>query len=193
MDPLVRTQTNQHRSHPYAHRRTLLHDGVLSWAHEEFDEVIVAGTFEKGDNYQYVEVQPRFRDRRDALYQREFGARYTTGNILVFCHDDHAPAEDFGQTLEEQYSGALQEWDLLIPQRKHPLTDEILNNGKDAGYMGGHCLVMKRWLWAEVPWTILDTEYWDIPMTREWKKAGAILNYADDLIHFDLEATTDEN
>ena len=58
--------------------------------------------------------------------------------------------------------------------------------------MGGHCLVMKRWLWAEVPWTLLDTEYWDVPMTREWKKVGGKLLWVDDLVHYDLEATEDE-
>jgi len=191
MDPLVRSNQNMYRATSYASRRTILHSGVLSWAHEEFDEVIVAGTFESGENYQNIDVEPRYRDRRDALYQREYGARHSTGDILVFCHDDHTPARGFAKTLKSRYS-RKKDWDLLVPLRRHSLTKEILNNGKDSGYMGGHCLVMKRWLWAEVPWVLVDTEWWDTSMTRLWQEAGGKLLWVDDLEHLDLEALETE-
>lgn len=202
MDPLVRSSKNFWRTASYGDRVEVLKETIK--CAEGFDEIIVAGTFEPGEGYQYVEVQPRFRDRRDALYQREFGARYSTGDVLVFCHDDHRPGEDFCDKLlqvylcinrteqEKESWKEYTDWDLLIPERRHLVTDEILNNGKEKGYMGGHCLVMKRWLWAEVPWIMLDTEYWDISMTRLWKEAGAKLLWVDDLVHYDCEATEEE-
>ena len=90
LDPLVNNKSNPHRIRGYSDRANMLSQ-TLAKVKGEFDEIIVAGTFEEGSGYRYVEVQPRFRDRRDALYQREYGARYATGDVLVFCHDDRGP------------------------------------------------------------------------------------------------------
>lgn len=206
---------NPHRQAAYRSRQALLRDKVLPAALEQgFDEIIVAGVYESGSNYRYLPVVPRYRDRRDALVQREQGARHATGDILVFGHDDHMLGEGFCQTLRTNYSIGLDTgvtdldnmpvykappaWDLLIPRRLHAITGATLNNGFEdspnkASYMGGHVLVMKRWLWAEVPWTACDTEYWDTSMTRLWTEAGGKLVFADDLIHLDVEAAENES
>jgi len=195
---------NPFRSTSYRDRAVTLEETISLM--EGFDEIIVAGSFkedtqEKFPRWKYVPVQPRFRDRRDALYQREFGARHSTGDVLVFCHDDHRPGAGFSKTLIWRYiKGSkydkilpyLEDWDLIVPERRHFVTDEILNNGKESDYMGGHCLVMRRSLWAEVPWTTLDTEFWDTSMTRLWREKG-VIQFVDDLVHLDMEATEDEH
>lgn len=177
----------------YSERYTLLKDKVLPAALPQgFDETIVAGIFEEGAHYRYVMVLPRCRDRRDALWQRELGARHATGDILVFSHDDHMLHPQFLKTLRAWIAVPPEPWDLLIPKRVHGVTGKELNNGKQDDYMGGHVLVMKRWLWAEIPWTSVDTEFWDTTMTRLWRQAGGKLVYADDLVHIDVEAKEDE-
>ena len=195
LDPLA-DGGNPHRSAKYRERHTLLTQRVLPAALEQgFDEIIVAGSFESGAGYRYIRVDPRCRDRRDALYQREAGARHATGDILVFGHDDHRLADNFCATL---HTCGVDGWDLLVPKRIHGITGATLNNGfEDApggqSYMGGHVLVMKRWLWAEVPWTACDTEFWDTSMTRLWQEAGAKIVFSTDLIHMDVEAGPNES
>jgi len=190
LDPWALAQGgNMFRSAQYNSRAALLRSTLSDKLLKDFDEVIVAGVFEEGEGYNYVEVAPRFRDRRDALWQREIGARHATGDILVFCHDDHRPGDNFGAILD-----ISEPWDLLIPKRVHGITGATLINGSEADpqYMGGHCLAMKRWLWAEVPWTSVDTEYWDVPMTKLWRSAGAELLWSDEVEHLDIEAQIDE-
>ena len=192
------TGSNQWRSLPYSERARLLSEEVIPSALAEgFHEVIVAGTWHDGEGYKYVPVQPMFRDRRDALWQREIGARHATGDVLVFGHDDHKVAAGFRATLRHNYladvTGPTPEWDLIVPQRLHGITNAVLNNGADKSYMGGHILVMKRWLWAECPWTAVDTVYWDTSMSRIWREAGARIIFSDLLQHVDVEATEDES
>lgn len=197
-DPWVHG-SNPHRSAGYRSRLDLMRNRILPIALEQgFDEIIVAGAYEDGPGYRYLPVAPHYRDRRDALVQRERGARLATGDVLVFGHDDHCLGADFSCWLREYCGAGAAPWDLLVPQRRHGITGAILNNGFEDGplkssYMGGHVLVMKRWLWAQVPWTSVDSEYWDTSLTRLWKEAGAKIVFADDLIHLDVEAAADES
>ena len=190
-DPAVAGASNMYRSGSYGARYGILKDRVLpAVTTAGFDEVIVCGVFEPGEGYRYVPMQPRWRDRRDALHQRDLGASYATGDLLVFCHDDHTPAPGFVEVLQQI---ALDpDWDLLVPKRLHALTSAELENGRALDYMGGHCLVMKRWLWAEVPWTSVNTEWWDVSLTRLWREAGAKIIWNDELVHLDLEAELTE-
>lgn len=180
--------SNPHRSAAYAERQRLLEEEVLPSILGRFDEIIVAGIYKPGGGYQYVEVPPYERSRVDALIQREQGARHATGDILIFCHDDHA----LGKGFRDQLLSEPEPWDLVIPKRRHAKTGATLNNGRDENYMGGHALAMKRWLWAEVPWTSVSTEFWDTTMTRLWREAGATLRWSENLIHLDVEATEEE-
>ena len=156
------------------------------------DEVIVAGKIPDGrldGVHKYVELVGGYGDRRDALLQREMGARASTGDALIFTHDDHLPRwtrADF----EREYADA---WDILVPERRHGITEELLNNGREDGYMGGHTLVMRRDLWIRVPWvTVVPERCWDLPMTRVWQREGATIAYSDILQSVDLEAKVDE-
>lgn len=189
LDPYVAARHNMYRKAQYGTRAALLRERVLPSA-VGFDEVLVVGQFEGGDGYRYVEFKPRFRDRRDALWQREMGARVSTGDILVFAHDDHAMGDGFADTLRGMVDD--ESWDLLCPQRVHGITGDTLNNGEGNDYMGAHALVMRRWLWAAVPWNSLNTEYWDTSMTRLWREAGGHIVWTDQLQHIDVEATADE-
>lgn len=189
-DPYVRSSRRKH----HFERGAQLEQRIIPAAIANADEVIVAGQWHKGSGYIYDSVAPFRRDRRDALYQRESGARLSTGDILVFGHDDHAVGEGFGLTLRRNWlQPESEEWDILVPKRTHALTGADMNNGSAESYMGGHVLVMRRWLWAAVPWTCVDTEYWDLTLTRIWREAGATIVFTTDLECFDLEATADES
>lgn len=192
LDARVNAGRNPWRSAGYQSRYRLLKDRVLPAALTQgFDEIFVCGAFEAGDGYEYIPVEPRYRDRRDALWQREMGGRYATGDVLVWLHDDHLVADNFVDVLRTEYL-SNDSWDLLIPKRLHGITGQELNNGKSDNYMGGHCLVMRRGLWARCPWTMLDTIFWDTSMTRVWREAGGRLIWSDSLIHIDVEAAENE-
>lgn len=189
-DPRAAYSKNPHRASTYIRRRELLETEVLPRARAEgFDEIIVAGSWREGEGYRYVPVAPRRRDRSDCLVQRELGARYATGTILVFGHDDHAVGEGFCERLRGL--AADPSWGILVPRRIHAGTGAELENGRAKGYMGGHVLVMRRELWAEVPWTSVDTEYWDVPMTARWRAKGEV-RWEDSLTHLDVEALPEE-
>lgn len=194
-DPYLQRRHNLYRRASYADRIAMLHEILLSA--DGFDEVIVVGQppaaleVDINLNVIVVSISPRKRDRSDALWAREVGARMSTGDLLVFTHDDHKPELGFSDKLR-RLAREEPEVDLWIPRRVHGKTAARLNNGAKEGYMGGHTLAMKRWLWARVPWNKLETEFWDVPMTREWQRAGAVLRWTDELDHYDLEVAEDE-
>jgi hypothetical protein len=180
---------NPFRSTPYADRAALV-DRIVDECHGDFDEIIVAGHFRpdsaEPSRYIYIEVAPMYGDRRDALVQREMGARLATGERLAFTHDDHLPAF----AAEEIPDG---DWDILVPKRKHGLTGETLPNGEEEGYMGGHTLIMKRAAWVTVPWlTVAPHRCWDLALTNIWQEAGLKIAFTDEIISIDLEAREGE-
>ncbi len=182
-DPLAGQPVHGNRS--YRQRYALLQTEILPIALSQgWDEVIVAGQFEEGLGYSYAEQQPIFRDRRDALWQRELGARMSTGHILAFSHDDHVFGDGIVKRLHELCTH--DDWDLLVPRREDR-NGVLLNNGKASDYMGGHSLVMRRWLWAQVPWTSVDTEWWDTTMTRIWREEGGRIVWDDSISHIDMD------
>ena len=192
LDPIVASKSNTYRDAKYLSRADMLESTLAVVCVDGYDEVIVAGNYKLGPGYKYIEVPPHSRTRADGLIQREVGARHSVGDILVFCHDDHLPAGNFPDILRQHYGYNQNQSDLLIPKRIHNLNGEELNNGKADDYMGGHCLAMHRSLWAEVPWTMTGLIFWDVTQTRLWREAGATLVWHDELIHYDLEATEDE-
>ena len=180
---------NLHRRGSYADRFEGLKE-LVSEAAERFDEIVICGTLPPETKLpvdRYVELTGGYGDRRDALLQREVGARASTGHILVFTHDDHKPG--FGQ--EDIHD--LDEWDILVPHRVHGITGESLNNGKEAGYMGGHTLIMHRNVWVRIPWTsVVPHRCWDIPMTVLWENEGVRIAFSSILQSIDIEAQPDE-
>lgn len=165
-------------------RARLLRERVLLDAQrDDWHEIIVVGSFEPGEGYRYVPMPPVHRDRRDALWQRELGARHATGDLLAFCHDDHTFAPDSVAAIHDE----LPPWDLLVPRRVNVMGHTLNNGAQDTPpYMGGHALVMRRTLWATLPWTSVDTEWWDLTLTRIWQEEGAVLRWSDRVTHIDL-------
>lgn len=208
LDPRIGGRSNPHRRSRYMNREHLLRDEILPAVREQdWDEVLVVGQWEPGEGYEYIEMEPRYRDRRDALWQRDLGFRASTGDILTFCHDDHRPGDGYAEKLRNLIDDpSFPEWDILVPKRIHAETGEEMNNGhpkwsaldgrpmefRKDGYMGGHCCTFRRWVPARIPWTTLDTEFWDTEMSRIWRQAGAEMVFAEDLVHLDLEAAADE-
>lgn len=198
MDPLAGKPLYGRRT--YRERADLLRRTLVDTTQDDWDEIIVVGSFEPPPeerepeaiypgkawrrSYTYVPMDPICRDRRDALWQRELGARTATGDLLAFSHDDHAFAMGTPSVLRAMQQD---DWDLLVPQRVNLMGDE-LNNGRAEGYMGGHSLVMKRWLWARVPWTAVDTEWWDQSLSRIWREEGGRIAWTDDIAHIDLDS-----
>lgn len=195
-DAVVGSRSNPFRTASYASRAALLEKVVLPRC-TGFDDVIVAGSIppkldEAFPDVRFVDVQPARRDRWDALLQREVGARFASGHILVFCHDDHAP----GEGLADYLRNLPLDVDILVPNRVHLKTGATLINGRERPglepYMGGHCYAMRRWIWAAVPLTNAPDEFWDIYLTPLWKKAGANIVWDDSVCHYDCEALEGE-
>ncbi len=186
MAPHASATKNPFRSDAYSERthtiKEILHSGA------DFDETIVAGVYEFGTGYTYLNVDAVYTDRRDALYQREIGARLSTGSILCFTHDDHLP-----QFTADDVCAHDSDWDILVPKRVHGKTGETLPNGRDEGYMGGHTLLMRRDVWVVVPWlTVESARCWDLVMSNEWRKQDFDITFTDDLVSVDLEAKEGE-
>ena len=193
-DAHVAGQKNPYRSRRYGERAELLRAAILPRAIDGgFDDIIVAGIFpqtlsEAFDELLWIKVPPQRHNRWDGLFQREVGARFASGDLLTFCHDDHAPQKDYATEMRQiDY-----DWDIIVPERIHGITGESMNNGKDEGYMGGHCYTMKRWLWASMPLTSAPDEWWDIWFTPKWLQLGAEIVWEDSIQHFDMEATAAE-
>jgi hypothetical protein len=200
-DPAVANNSNPHRQATYADRWPGLLATLIEQAKEEeawWHQITVVGqlsedhitelaSYELGINY--IEVPPLRRQRSDALLYREIATRHSSADVFVYSHDDHRPETGMPDKLlylcEKDSS-------IIIPKRVHLATNEELNNGKDDDYMGGHVLAMTRGAWAKVPWTRVNTTYWDVPMTRLWRDADVNLVWDDGIICYDIEATEDE-
>lgn len=185
MAPHAAITGNPHRVLPYAARAEMI-EHIVEQCHGNFDEIIVAGNYrpdaESPPRYIYLEVSPMYGDRRDALVQREMGARLAVGERLIFTHDDHLPRFR-SQDIPDG------DWHILVPRREHGLTGGTLPNGKQQNYMGGHTLIMKREAWVTIPWlTATPHRCWDLPMTAIWREAGLNIQFDDDLVSVDLEA-----
>ena len=195
-DPIVGPQHNPYRSLAYSERARILAEEILPRAdRENFDEIIVAGIFphslEVFPRVRFVNVAPMYRDRWDALPQREAGARYASGDILVFAHDDHAPGNGLVKALQE----LPKDVDVLVPKRIHQKTGAILINGGAEGYVGGHYVAMRREVWAKTPWTDAPHEdrfLWDVFLSKRWQEEGARICWATTAFFLDCEATESE-
>jgi hypothetical protein len=186
-DPHARSHRNIHRSTSYGDRWEGLKQIVSQC---EFDEIIVCGIIPEDDGLavdSYIHLVGGYGDRRDALLQREVGARGSTGDLLIFTHDDHMPGFS-GEDIHD-----VEDWDILVPQRVHGVTGEILNNGKEQGYMGGHTLVMHRNVWVRLPWvSVVPDRCWDLPMTQLWYDNDIRIAFSDILQSIDIEAQPNE-
>jgi len=187
--PHAASSGNPFRAGTYAERVAMV-DEIIEKSVGRWDEIIVAGNYKPSlddpSAYSYIDVPPMYGDRRDALVQREMGARLSTGEYLAFTHDDHLP--DFA--AEDIPSGG---WHILVPRREHGVTGVKLPNGEEEGYMGGHTLIMKRAIWVTIPWlSVTPHRCWDLPMTRLWEESKLTVEFTDALVSVDLEAQEGE-
>jgi hypothetical protein len=197
-DPLVAEQRGgAGAGQVHAARVDFLNDRILPAA-VGFDEVIVAGrpsdALRDDLDVRYLWVSPVARNRSEALNIREQATRRSTGDILVYCADDHVLSEYFVGNMPTW------DWDILTPVRINGADDNEMNSGDPTskwqnygGYSPAHCQVLKRHVWAKVAWTtIKNLEAWDIPISTKWREAGFTLKWTD-LIHvIDLEAQSGE-
>jgi hypothetical protein len=179
-------------------RAELLDKEILPWANTQnvVDdiEIIIVGRYpeqlaKKWDGFQWLYVPPERRDRIEAFRQREIAARWSTGDILIVSADDHRLDEYFVEKLREIEND---DWDLITPKRLHAKTNELLNNGRDEGYSPWHTQVLRRSLWAQVPFTLYDTLWVDIVIGTTYESIGAKMIWSDDLVVYDCEAEEDE-
>lgn len=177
---------NPFRESAYSERTQLINEILDSSTN--FDECIVAGSYKVGNGYTYLNVESVYADRRDALYQREMGARLAIGDIFCFTHDDHLPQFSAQDVLDHD-----DDWDILVPKRIHGKTGATLPNGRDEGYMGGHTLLMRREVWVSVSWlTVESARCWDLVMTDFWLAHCFKIAYTDELVSVDLEVEEGE-
>ena len=200
-DPLVAEQhggAGQGQRH--AQRIKFLNEKILPAAINigELDEIIVAGRpsdeLKQFEGVTYLWVPPIVRDRSESLHIREIASRYSIGDILIYTADDHMLGDDFVSNMPTW------DWDILTPMRINGADGNEMNSGDPAskwanfdGYSPAHCQVLKRPVWAEVPWTtIRSVEAWDIPISIKWREAGFELKWTDEIHAVDLEAKEDE-
>ncbi|KKK90904.1 hypothetical protein LCGC14_2718310 [marine sediment metagenome] len=183
----------------HAKRVEFLNDEILPAGQKcGFDELIVSGRPHKSLRSDlgvvYHHVSPIRRDRSEALNIREQATRLSTGDILVYSSDDHKLSENFLSDMPEG------DWDVLTPKRLNGSSGNEMNSGAPEskwfnydGYSPAHCNVLKRRVWAKVPWTSIQRiEAWDIPISTKWKEAGFRLEWTDKIWAIDLEAREGE-
>lgn len=200
-DPLAWDQSTGagDRSKPHKARADLLIEEILpAYLKEPFTEIFVGGRIHDdvkdafdNERLTFVHVPPKRRDRSEALNIRETVTRFSTGDLLVYAADDHRPAEGFVKSLHQLVDEA---WDVLTPRRYHGKTGEQMADGE--GHVGGysplHLHVLRREVWAKIPWTAIDTTYIDVSHARLCREAGFELAWSDKIRAFDVEAEVGE-
>ena len=183
----------------HAKRVEFLNDEIIPAANSQgFEEIFVAGRpsadLRSDVGVVYLHISPIRRDRSEALNIREQATRLSTGEILVYSSDDHKLSENFLRDMP------LEEWDVLTPKRLNGVSGNEMNSGDPEskwfnydGYSPAHCNVLKRHVWAKVPWTSIQRiEAWDIPISTKWREAGFRLEWTDKIWAIDLEAREGE-
>ncbi len=172
-----------------------------------FSEVIVVGEWEPGDGYIYIEVPSEHFSCVDALAQRQAGFERSTGDWIVFQHDDHSMNNyvwDVTHSLLQWIH--LTEADVLVPARYTRLRNvngERLYNGEPHtgpdssarsgplfdGYISGHCAIYRREVLEKCPWGGVEKVHtWDIEHTKQIRDAGFTIEWSDALRVYDCEA-----
>lgn len=158
-------------------------------ADTNIDEVIVVGEFVEGPGYKYIHSPSTHFSCIDALAQRQAGFEAASGDVLVFTHDDHFLDYTFGARLR-----AMLPWpegvEIVLPQRRRRTFSghNILNSGRDEGYLGGHVVIMTRQACETVPWRDVDAVHeWDRAMTNLCVRRSVGARWTDDLWAWDVE------
>ena len=156
---------------PYAARRFALGNFIIpALIHDPYvAEVIVVGEWTPGEGYTYVPCPSKFFSSDDAIAQRQAGFEASSGDIIVFQHDDHILHPKAAQQL---VSGAMYGVDVLVLPRfvRSANGDVSKPNGGSATppYISGHAGAYRREILTRVPWRA-------VPAIREWDHAQTML------------------
>ena len=178
-----------------------------------FSEVIVVGEWEPGDDYIYIESPSEHFSCVDALAQRQAGFERSTGDWIVFQHDDHLldnPIVDYDEvTALHKVDRIKQKFDVLVPARYTRLRNvngERLRNGECTkheklgcfrcfdereckSYISGHCAVYRREVLEKCPWGDVEKVHtWDCVHTKQIRGAGFVIEWSSALKVWDVEA-----
>lgn len=209
LGPKARETSNSQGRLKHAQREYALRTWILPAyiANPFVKELIVVGEWEppQHDEYSYVHVPSTYLTCVDALAQRQAGFEASTGEVLVFQHDDHildsASILQFNCGWPPHFSSA----EVLVPSRwtrlRFPL-GERLNNGepqliidKHAGqigeseeYVSGHCAVYQRDAIVAASWRDVPKRHtWDQEHTRQLVAAGVRIRWEPVLRCEDVE------
>ncbi|KKK90453.1 hypothetical protein LCGC14_2722840, partial [marine sediment metagenome] len=154
----------------------------------------------------YIEVPSEHFSCVDALAQRQAGFERSTGDVVVFQHDDHMflPPDYYELSIGMSPgwgTPAYKQIDVLVPARYTRLRDvngERLYNGEDrfpfsgspdVPYISGHCAIYRREVLEACPWGNVEEQFtWDIRHTEQIRDAGFKIEWSDALRAWDVEA-----
>ena len=201
-------ETKSSGGQPHAQRSFALRNFILpaAVADPTFSEVIVVGEWEPGWGYIYIEVPSERFSCVDALAQRQAGFERSTGDVVIFQHDDHMLAPDVGSRTKHSSwanggigAGVRGEVGVIVPARYTRLRDvngekllsgEPSDKGKNReGYISGHCTIYRRGVLERCPWSYVKKVFaWDIEHTKQIREAGFEIEWRDTLYCYDCEA-----
>ena len=166
------------------------------------DEIIVVGSWQEGEGYKYIPCPSKYFSCVDALEQRQRGFEASTGDIVIFQHDDHVLEKSLeyywvdGIIYHGMQSGGC---DVLSPacytRLRYP-DGERLNAGEPGfnewvppgGHLNGHCAIFNRDVIERCPGTNADKVFtWDVSMTHQIRKAGFEIAWSNMIRCWDIE------
>ena len=203
----------------YAQRAYALQNFILPQylAAPYINEVIVVGSWHEGDGYQYISCPSKYFSAVDALEQRQRGFEASSGDVVIFQHDDHVLDLDDTEKLWHHlyHSGwfidvdiedplenvkyDVNAWDVLSPARYtrlRTISGERLNNGEPGynehvplgGHLSGHCAIFRREVIERCPWTDCQKVFtWDVSMTQNAVVKGFKIVWTDAIRCWDVE------
>lgn len=184
---------------PYNNRAFALRNFILPQylADPCLDEVIVVGSWEEGEGYKYVHCPSTYYSCVDALEQRQKGFEASSGDVVIFQHDDHVLQRNVW--MEDLIGPFDDQADVLSPSRYTRLrhsNGERLNAGEPGynefvppgGHLNGHCSIFRREVIQECPWTDCQKVFtWDVSMTQNVVMKGFKIVWTDAIRCWDVE------
>jgi hypothetical protein len=186
LGPRAQSVTGSTTPTPHAFREHVLRNFILPHYAMFADEVIVVGEFREGAKWRYIPKPSIFFSAVDALHQRQAGFEASTGDVLLFAHDDHLV-----YLKDIELSGGH----VAVPRRVWRRPDGrvvTVNNGFSAGYVSGHAAFYMREVLEVAPWGGVPLVHtWDIEHTRQLRAQGAVIVEAPKIVAWDVEVGAD--
>jgi len=173
------------------------------------DEVIVVGDFEEGEGYQYVPCPSVKFNWSDCIAQRHEGFLASSGDIVIFQHDDHVfgiGAKGFlfedGRYLLDNIHDV---WSPARYTRLRKVEGERLNAGEPTvecwdhtcdpprydgndGYIDGHGAIYRREVIEACPWNEVPKQFtMDVLHTAQIREKGFKIVWTEDIKIWDVE------